>query len=1160
MKGTFKRAAALIMSFMVILSMFTIPAFADETAPTAVSYIDVTGYPEYISLGFENDAYLNSITEVTVNDTVYSKGTIASFTASGDTVWDTGSVSGGYGSYNALKIITKSISYPASIRIKASGYNEITVKVTKSGYSNYTASVESTSSPEPSPEPTTVPTVAPTVEPTVEPTVTPSDEKEPPSVISECRSNMGSDFIITLEAASDWLNAISSVKVNDVDFEKTSSQYDIFRNQKYSVKADNNRLYLGEGFDGNTAVCVINAAGYKPLTIKVDKSAYTAEIVKEGTEEPKPEETKKIDLKNVKIEKESFGSGWNLKFSDSDGYVSAVTSVSVNDETWEQVSYGPYYGGAYKKNTDGNYIVFSSVDNSGDQSKPVLKSGDVVKISAAGYEELEFKFVIDKDGNVSVKENDGEGDPYELKVKIDGTFEAAIVGQKDYDGVSSASTGGASSNKNSAVKVYGALVEKGTEPSDSDWKELDHQSDISLNGSKCSVSIVPDTANGTADTADSGMSGVYMTLSSDLTLNGTPKDAGSYLVSVSIEDSQGRKAVSNSLPFVIYSGEETLADRIKVENLNQYANGLYAWDIMEPWAIKNFGSNVDGEEESVRVPKDLEVWFGSHESGTYGYLGYDIPWSQVKSGDIPQTLYIPAGCNLTLTNMKILSSVRIVVESGGKLTLSDSTVQGIIDVKNGGTFSMNYDAYAGNFTTGASICGQLILEAGANLENAAIYSHTNYLANGNLTDRTNSDPVVVANGNVNITGQVFIHGDEAGSDGKGQAALLVKGGKLTLSDGSVLAAYGGGGTTTLYSKGGDAIQLDNGSITGNGKVIAVGGAVLFGPGGDAVTGSGSIDSTQAFVQGATSYTAKNAEPGKAVSGDVLINSSSRHVEDGTQIESGQNDPLANLYWKPGIQAAPNLDNYTVKKAYTISIAADIKGGTVVSDKASATAGEEVTLTATPDEHYSIDAVNVTVDEENNGRSAQTVDVTDKGNGIYVFEMPDSPVVVNAAFTHTHEADTSKWEYDEDNHWNPCTDPNCTEHLNKAAHSFEWVIDKEPTVSETGLKHEVCSVCGKTRSEGTVIDKLPKNSNDNGNNKTDQTDKDKTDNTSGNKNTSVDNRQTAKSKAAGKTNSITAPTKAPKTGNETYMPVFIALIIAAGAGCTATVVASRKRRG
>ena len=102
---------------------------------------------------------------------------------------------------------------------------------------------------------------------------------------------------------------------------------------------------------------------------------------------------------------------------------------------------------------------------------------------------------------------------------------------------------------------------------------------------------------------------------------------------------------------------------------------------MEPWAIKNFGSNVAGENESVRVPEKLEVWFGSHTSGTYGYLGYDIPWTQVESGNIPQTLYIPAGCNLTMTNMEILSSVHIVVEAGGKLTLSDSTVQGIIDVK-----------------------------------------------------------------------------------------------------------------------------------------------------------------------------------------------------------------------------------------------------------------------------------------------------------------------------------------------------------------------------------------------------------------------------------------------------------------------------------------------
>lgn len=326
------------------------------------------------------------------------------------------------------------------------------------------------------------------------------------------------------------------------------------------------------------------------------------------------------------------------------------------------------------------------------------------------------------------------------------------------------------------------------------------------------------------------MEGVYLTLSSDLTLNGTPKDPGTYLISVSIEDNRGRKATSNTLPFRIYKGEETLAEQIKTENLKQYASGLYAWDIMEPWAIKNFGSNVEGQTESVRVPEKLEVWFGSHESGTYGFLGYDIPWADVKAGNIPQTLYIPAGCNLTLTNMKILSSVRIVVENGGKLTLSDSTVQGIIDVQSGGTFSMNYDAYGKKFTTGASICGQLRLGDGAILENAAIYSHTNYLANGDLTDRSNDDAIVAVTGNVTLKGQVFISGDEAGSTGKGQTALQVKNGTLNLEAGATLATYGGGGNTTIYSNGGEAIQLENGTITGDGKVIAIGGSVTFGPG------------------------------------------------------------------------------------------------------------------------------------------------------------------------------------------------------------------------------------------------------------------------------------------------------------------------------------------
>ena len=104
--------------------------------------------------------------------------------------------------------------------------------------------------------------------------------------------------------------------------------------------------------------------------------------------------------------------------------------------------------------------------------------------------------------------DDGQGDPYELHVKLEGSFESAIIGQQNYDSVSSASVGGATSSKNSSAKVYGAITAKGTEPTDADWEELDHSSKINLNGSKCSVSIVPNTEKGTPADSDSGMSGV----------------------------------------------------------------------------------------------------------------------------------------------------------------------------------------------------------------------------------------------------------------------------------------------------------------------------------------------------------------------------------------------------------------------------------------------------------------------------------------------------------------------------------------------------------------------------------------------------------------------------------------------------------------------------
>ena len=1090
MRNIYKKAASLLLVTMILLSMVVTGAVAEAAAPTEVKSCEKSGfYTTVLNFEFSDTTWLDAVNGVTVNGTAFTGQTINSF--SNDTgIWCVGNATGAYGSYKALQLaIENDASFPLTVEVTAAGYNKLTMEVAKATVSYndvYTATVkisetEPTTPPtEPSKDkepptnytvsayfgydfnmtftdaedwlnaitdvqvsgtswekvsysnlvsnnakyyvsgsdgrlyigegfdgdttvcvitaegykpltltlnktnhsavigavtPTTAPTASPTPAPTASPTPAPTEEKDPPTEFTS-GNNFGYDFKLTFADGDEWLQAVTDVEVNGTAWKKGSGSYSVFKNDSYYV-GNSGRLYIGEGFTGDTATCVIKATGYKPLTLTLDRTKYSAVVT--PTEAP----TKTVDIKDVTLESDTYGSDWYIKVAKPEGYVSDVTDFKVNGVSWNRKSYAPASGGAYYKDTDENAITIAQKSYSSNESERAVQSGDVITIVAKGYEDLKLKFVVDTDGKASLVADDGEGDPYELHVKIEGTFEAAIVGQKDYDGISGASTG-SSSNNNSAVTVYGAITNKGEEPTDADWQELDSYSKVNLNSGKCKVSIVPNTESGTPADADSGMKGIYFVTSSKLSLNGTPKDAGKYLISVSVEDTQGRKAESNVLPFVIYTGEETLAEQIKIENLKQYANGLYAWDIMEPWAIKNFGSNVDGEEESVRVPADLEVWFGSHESGTYGYLGYDLAWDEVEAGNIPQTLYIPAGCNLTLTNMEILSSVRIVVEDGGKLTLDDSVVQGIIDVQGGGTFSMNYSAYSGEFKTGASVCGQIRLADGAILENAAIYSHANYLANGDLTDRTTSEPVVVTNGNVAVKGQVFIEGDDAGNE-IGQTALQVNG-TLTLADGATLVAYGGGGMT--YFAGGTAIDL-NGTITGNGKLVAIGGAPLFGDGGTAISGSGTISTSETFLQGGTAFTSRDAKPGKALNGDITLTSQSRHVKDGTLEETGTDDPLKALYWNTGIELIPPLDTFTTEQH--------------------------------------TDAV----------------------------------------------TDTTVWKFDENTHWNPCDDVTCSVHVNEAAHTFVWVNDEaESDIStrsiEARTKHEECTVCGYTRNENTPI--------------------------------------------------------------------------------------------
>ena len=76
--------------------------------------------------------------------------------------------------------------------------------------------------------------------------------------------------------------------------------------------------------------------------------------------------------------------------------------------------------------------------------------------------------------------------------------------------------------------------------------------------------------------------------------------------------------------------------------------------------------------------------------------------------------------------------------------------------------------------------------------------------------------------------------------------------------------------------------------------------------------------------------------------------------------------------------------------------------------------------------------------------------------------------------HTHTYGGS-WYSDANSHWHQCTDTDFPDPRGSttdlASHTFVWKVDTAATKTQTGQKHEECTVCGHKRSENTVIPKL-----------------------------------------------------------------------------------------
>ena len=88
----------------------------------------------------------------------------------------------------------------------------------------------------------------------------------------------------------------------------------------------------------------------------------------------------------------------------------------------------------------------------------------------------------------------------------------------------------------------------------------------------------------------------------------------------------------------------------------------------------------------------------------------------------------------------------------------------------------------------------------------------------------------------------------------------------------------------------------------------------------------------------------------------------------------------------------------------------------------------------------------------NGKAVKLAD-----DGTYELKDVEGDVNVTVEGVLKHEPDGSGWAHDAKNHWHVCR---CGEVLDKAEHTFEWVVDKPATAEAKGERHQECTTCGE----------------------------------------------------------------------------------------------------
>lgn len=154
----------------------------------------------------------------------------------------------------------------------------------------------------------------------------------------------------------------------------------------------------------------------------------------------------------------------------------------------------------------------------------------------------------------------------------------------------------------------------------------------------------------------------------------------------------------------------------------------------------------------------------------------------------------------------------------------------------------------------------------------------------------------------------------------------------------------------------------------------------------------------------------------------------------------------------------------------------------------------------------------------------------------------------------HQHTYGAWSSDDTHHWHECTDASCPNKsasiADKAEHTFVWKIDVPASQASTGTKHEECKVCGKKRSENTVIDKLPSSSSGSHHS---------SNNSNNNNNTGT---EAAAPEAAAPAPAASAPvttTTSARTGDSSNLIGWLAVLLISGGAAGAWYTVAKKKK-